>query len=74
MAVTQIVEKTDHRIAPDRRDVDRGGRRATDLGGQLAPALCDGCSGLFTLQWVAASQDLDEYRCRRCRCRIFAAR
>ena len=37
------------------------GRRATDRGGRLAPPACDGCGAVFTLQWVAADKDFDEY-------------
>jgi hypothetical protein len=71
---TQLVVKTDRRYAQDRRLGDRGGRRATDRGGRSAPTACDGCAAVFTLQWIAASLAFDEYRCRECRCRVFAAR
>jgi hypothetical protein len=74
MPSTRLVQKADRRQAPDRRIDERGGRRATDRGGRLAPRACDGCGEVFTLQWVAADKDFDEYWCRLCRCRVFVAR
>ena len=74
MPATRLVQKKDRREILNRRSDERGGRRATDRGGRLAPTACDGCGAVFTLQWVAADKDFDEYWCRSCRCRVFAAR
>jgi hypothetical protein len=71
---TQLVQRNDRRQVQTRRGGERGGRRATDRGGCLAPPACDGCGAVFTLQWIGANHGFDEYRCRQCRCKVFAVR
>jgi hypothetical protein len=62
----------------ERRDPgnDRGpasaGRRVEDLGGRIAAEPCDGC-GSRSLQFICELGGVDQYRCRRCRCRVFSA-
>jgi hypothetical protein len=69
-----LVPRPDRRVTPDRRRFARGGRRIGDRGGRVSTGPCDSCGSRGTLQWVAVSQYFDEYRCRHCRCRVFAAR
>jgi hypothetical protein len=70
----RLVWVTERRVSPDRRQIDRGGRRATDGGGGIAQPPCDGCGSPTELQWVCGSKDFDQYRCQQCGCRVFAAR
>jgi hypothetical protein len=49
-----------------------GGRRIEDLGGRIAAEACDGC-GSRSLQLICDQGGVDQYRCRRCRYRVFSA-
>ena len=49
-----------------------GGRRIEELGGRIASEPCDGC-GSRSLQFICELGGVDQYTCRRCRCRVFSA-
>jgi hypothetical protein len=65
--------RAERRHSSDRRAVDRGGRRLSDRWYAPNPP-CDGCGSSTGLQWVCGSDDFDQYHCRECGYRVFAAR
>ena len=74
MAIAVIRLKSDRRRIPDRRAHPRGGRRSSD---HQMPAFtaqpCDSC-GSPELLFLQTTPGYDEYRCRRCRCRLLRLR
>jgi hypothetical protein len=74
MGMAVIPLKSDRRVIPDRRAYPRGGRRSSDLQTPAFTAQpCDGC-GSQELLFLRTTRGYDEYRCRRCRCRLFRLR
>jgi len=73
LAALTVSPLPERRHGTDRRRVPRGGRRFTDWRGRAAQEPCDGCGSASSLQWMAAGKEFDEFCCRRCRCRVFAA-
>ncbi len=64
----------DRRVMPDRRAHPRGGRRIEDHNAPASTAQpCDDCGSREVL-FVQTTRGYDEYRCRRCRCRLFRLR
>ncbi len=69
----RLVRSTDRRVTPDRRHLDRGGRRSSDYCYVPNPP-CDGCESTNGLRWVCGSDDFDQYHCQICGYRVFLAR
>jgi len=72
-AEPELRVEPERRLGQDRRLHPRGGRRLEDLGGEVSAERCDGC-GTSALEIVTSGDDYDEYRCRRCQCRVFSLR
>jgi hypothetical protein len=74
MGTTVIQPKVDRRVIPDRRAHPRGGRRIEDHNAPASTAQpCDDCESREVL-FLQTTRGYDEYRCRRCRCRLFRLR
>jgi uncharacterized OB-fold protein len=70
----RLFRRAEERVSPDRRRVDRGGRRETDRLRVPVEPRCDGCGSPAELEWLSGTKNFDEYRCRQCGAYTFLAR